>query len=106
MTAPYNMISSDPSRSYSRYASISIDLSNVVDYDIKANTALFNRIKVARVCMIRTTAPIYVKFNSTDDDPIEFFSEDGFNFGLLPIENIFITAASSAHIRIVTIGYN
>lgn len=106
MATPYNMISSDPSRAYSRYGSISIDLNNVVDYNIRENTALFDKVKVARVCMIRTTAPIYVKFNSTDDDPIEFFSQDGFNFGLLPIENIFITAASTSHIRVVIIGYN
>lgn len=106
MATPYNMVSSDPSRAYSRYGSISIDLQNVVDYDIKANTALFDKVNVGRVCMIRTTAPIFVKLNSTDDDPIEFFSQDGFNFGLLPIENLFITAASATHLRIIIIGYN
>jgi hypothetical protein len=104
--AKYNSITSDPSRAYSRYASVSFDLANTVDYDVKANTTLFDRTTVARVCMIRSTMPIYVKLNSTDDDPIEFFSNDGFNFGLLPVENIFITAAEEAHIRIVTIGYN
>ena len=106
MTDRYNRISSDPSRAFTRYASISIDLSNIVDYNIKENTTLFDKIKVARVCSIRTTAPIYVKLNTTEADPIEFFSNDGFNFGLLPIENIFITAASPTHIRIIIIGYN
>jgi len=102
----YNMISSDPSRAYSGYAATSVDLENVVDYDLKDNTTLFDSVGVARICIIKTTAPVYVKFNSTDNDPIEFFSNDGFSFGLLPIENIYITAALLAHVRVIIIGYN
>jgi hypothetical protein len=97
----------DYRRSNVTYASVSLTTSgNVIDFDIKSNTTLFSKVKVAREIVIRNTHPTYVKFNDTGNDAIEVFAREGVASSGMPIENIYITTVAGCRIRVFMIGYN
>lgn len=97
----------DYRRSNVTYAAISLTTSgNEIDFDIRANTALFSKVKVAREIVIRNTHPTYVKFNDISNDAIEVFAREGIASSGMPIENIYITTVAGCIIRVFMIGYN
>jgi hypothetical protein len=97
----------DYRRSNVTYASISLTTSgNEIDFDVKAHTALFSKVKVAREIVIRNTHPIYVKFNDVENDAIEAFAREGLASSGMPIENIYVTTVAGCHLRFYLIGWN
>jgi hypothetical protein len=97
----------DYRRSNVTYASVSLTTSgNEIDFDIRANTTLFSKVKVAREIVIRNTHPAYIKFNDVENDAIEVFAREGLASSGMPIENIYITTVAGCHIRVYLIGWN
>lgn len=107
-TTKYNSITQDLPRSRVNYASETIEfVENVIDWDIRSNTSFFNRkVEVGRELVIRNTQPCFVKINSTENDFIELFANEGINTRSVPIENLFITAASGCILRLIITGWN
>lgn len=97
----------DYRRSNATYASVSLTTSgDVVDLDLRSNTSLFSKVRVAREIVIRNTYPMYVKFNDVENDPIEVFAREGLSSSGMPIENIYITTVAGCLIRVYMIGWN
>ena len=73
----------------------------VSDYDVGTNESdAFNNVTLARYVSIRTDAAITVKFNSTSNPSITIEASTTFNVDTLEVTNIFLTAASSANVKI------
>lgn len=73
----------------------------VTDYDVKGGQAkAFNNVTVARYVSIRTNVAITVKFNATGSDAISVAANTTFEIDTLEVTNIFITAASTANVKI------
>ena len=73
----------------------------VSDYDVKTNrAAMFSSVSNARYVSIRTDAQITVKFNLSTNSSITIDANTSFNCDTLETSNIFITAASSANVKI------
>jgi hypothetical protein len=107
MNGDYNKITSDLARAHVRYASVSITLAeDVIDWSIKDHTTLFDKMAVGREIVLRNTAPIFVRLNSATNDVIELFEYEGLNIVGYPVEDIFISGASGAVIRVLILGYN
>jgi hypothetical protein len=97
----------DYRRSNVSYASRSLTVSgNVIDLDIGAETGLFSKVVVGREIVIRNTQPFYIKFNSTENDPIEVFAREGIHSSGMPIESIYVTTVEGCHLRFYMVGYN
>jgi len=97
----------DYRRSTRQYAAISITTSgNVSDFDVKAETALFDNIRVAQMVVIRNTHPMWLRFNSINSDQVEIFANEGINMANIPVSNIYITTVGGCVIRMLTIGWN
>ena len=73
----------------------------VSDYDVATNESdAFNNVTTARYVSIRTDAEITVKFNSTSNDSITVEASTTLNIDTLEVTNIYLTAASSANVKI------
>jgi hypothetical protein len=107
MNGDYNKITSDYARAHVRYASVSITLAeDVIDWSLRENTTLFDRMNVGREIVLRNTAPVFVRLNSAFNDVIELFEYEGLNIVGYPVEDIFISGASGAVIRVLLLGWN
>jgi hypothetical protein len=107
MNGDYNKITSDLSRAHVRYASVSITLAeDVIDWSLRENTTLFDRMNVGREIVLRNTSPVFVRLNSTTNDVIELFEYEGLNMVGYPVEDIFISGATGSIIRVILIGWN
>ena len=105
--ANYNTTTSDYPRSHVAYDAISLTTSGtIIDYSLKENTTLFDRITVIREMTLRNTLPVYVKLNVVTNAAIELLEGEGINSSGLPIEDIFITAVSGTLVRIFGVGWN
>lgn len=103
----YNTITSDHSRSYVRYAAVTIDFSSSeTNFSVKNNTDLFNNIKWARELVLRTSKAVGVKFNKTTEDEIDLYAGEGINMSGIPIEDIFLTTNTNPVVRIWIVGWN
>jgi hypothetical protein len=103
----YNKISSDLTRALIRYASVNITLAeDVIDWSLKEHTTLFEKMNVGREVVLRNTAPIFVKLNSSTNDVIELFEHEGLNVVGYPVEDIFISGAAGSIVRILMLGWN
>jgi hypothetical protein len=97
----------DYRRSNITYASVSVTASgNLIDYNIAENTSLFNKVQVARELIVRNTAPMFIKLNSDQNDPIEVFAREGVATSGIPISNLYITTVAGCVIRVFLVGYN
>ena len=73
----------------------------VTNYDVSAGqTSAFNNVTTATFVSIRTNAEITVKFNATTNDSITVTASTTFSIDTLLITNIYITAASTANVKI------
>jgi hypothetical protein len=107
MGSDYNKISSDLTRSLIGYASVSLTLAqDVIDWSLKEHTTLFEKMNVGRELVLRNTAPIFIKLNSSTNDTIELFEYEGLNTVGYPVEDIFISGAAGSVIRILMLGWN
>jgi hypothetical protein len=107
MAGNYNTISHDFPRSSANYAAVTLHVSgDISDYSLKENSFLFNKVRWARELVIRNSAPVTVKFNSVDNDPIDLFTNEGINMSGMPVGDIIIGAGDGAIIRIWIVGWN
>jgi len=97
----------DYRRSSIKYSSVSITLAeDVIDWSLREHTTLFDKTTIGREIVLRNTAPIFVKLNSVINDTIELFEYEGLNMVGYPVEDIYISGATGAIIRILLLGYN
>jgi len=76
----------------------------ITDTDITtvaAFSALFNDVRISRNTIIRTDAAITVRLNSVDSDAISLAANEKMEIDWLMVAKIFVTAASSANLKIV-----
>jgi hypothetical protein len=104
----YNKVTSDPPRPHVSYSSVSVTVSgNAVDFSIKDNTSLFDRLTYGREVVVRNTYPVLLKLNEQSNDPIELYSYEGISTSGIPISDILITTtASGSRIRVWILGWN
>jgi hypothetical protein len=107
MPDKYNTITSDKPRSHVAYSAVTITTaSGLVNYDVQAETSLFDRITQAREFVLRTTKPTNVKLNEITNDEITLFSNEGLNMAGIPISNVYLDCDPNAVIRIWIVGWN
>jgi len=76
----------------------------VSDYNVATNESdAFLNVTTARYISIRTDAAIMVKFNATTNGSVTIDANTSFTLSNLEITNIYITAASSANVKIILI---
>lgn len=64
-------------------------------------TTLFDTVKIAYRVVIRTDAAITVRFNSVSNDPVTIAANTSFDCNFLEVSSIFVTAASSAALKVI-----
>lgn len=108
MAPPYQTITSDYPRPNVGYASITLTLSGgLTDYDVKANTALFDRINYGREFVLRNIGDVSIKFNDPLNDSIDLYTHEGINMSGVPVSNIYITTYSgNVLVRVWMVGWN
>lgn len=77
----------------------------ITDTDITtvaAFSALFTTVGISKNTVIRTDAAITVRFNSVSNDAITIAANEKFECDWLNISKIFVTAAGSAALKIIT----
>lgn len=72
----------------------------VTDYDVATGQTMFGTVTIARYVSIRTDAAITVKFNAATNDSVSIAANTAFSLDTLEVSNIFVTAASSANIKV------
>lgn len=92
---------------YPKYGSVEFTMSSgIVDYDLAANTDLFDNLTVAIDTLIRVPeGSVGVKLNEATNPEITIDSTQSISLNNFSVENIFITASGSFTIRILTGGY-
>lgn len=67
---------------------------STTDYNVKTQQSAFSKFKHAQHVILRTDAPITVKFNKTTEDGITLDTDERLVTDGVLITNIFITAAA------------
>jgi hypothetical protein len=69
--------------------------------------SLFKGITHGREVVLRNTAPILLRLNDPQNDPIELYSYEGINTAGIPVSDLFITTMSGgSDIRVWLLGWN
>jgi hypothetical protein len=102
-----NVSSSNKSRPYADYASMTITTSGAVtDYSLKQNSTFFNHISSAYEIMIKEgDSDFTFKLNSVEHDMINY--REGSTFGLTgyPVGDIFITTSGAVSFESFALGW-
>lgn len=77
-------------------------VSNVDITTISGFEALFTKVGISKITVIRTDAAISIRLNAATEDAISIAANEKFECDWLNVSKIFVTAAGSAALKIVT----
>lgn len=90
---------------YSKYSSSDCTVSGT-DWSVRENTSAFDHMQSANDVLIRVSdAPVSLKFNSIENDPILLVDGDYFNTANLTIRDIYVTCSGTATVKVFLMGW-